>query len=183
MKLTGNPRGVQLAIVALLVATLWISCRRAEAAEPVFFAGAGPALHSARTYAHSLRIGMEQGAWQASIATTGGGHIDHPEGRYLIGPNMAACGTWHRSIRRFSLGWGACLWEHGDFSVGDSTTVTWTPAGAELEDDGLQLTAAIVARVTFGAGRHGFIEIFHASTGGSTWHNRGRNLITIGARF
>lgn len=184
MKLTGNPRGVQVAIVALLVATLWISCRSAKAEEPaMFFAGAGAALHSTDGYSHGLRVGLEQGPWQASLVTMGGGTVEKPEGRYLLEPNIAGCGTWHRGFKRLSIGWGACLWEHGDFSVGDQYPVAYDDDAFILIDDGVQLTAAIVLRRTFGEDEHAYVELFHASTGGSTWYNRGRNLVGAGFRF
>lgn len=183
MKFTGNPRGVQIAILALLVTTLWFSCRSAKAAEPLFFAGAGVALHSTDSYSHGLRVGLEQGAWQASIVTMGEGTVEHDGARYLLGPNMAACGTWHRGFKRLSIGWGACLWEHGDFSVGDEYPVAYDRGTYVLLDDGIQLTAAIVLRRTFGENEHFYVEAFHASTGSSTHYNRGRNLVQGGMRF
>ena len=182
MKLTGNPRGVQLVIVALLIATLWFSCRAKADEAPVFFAGAGVALHSTESYSHGLRLGLEQGAWQASVVTMGEGSVAKDGQRYLIGPNIAACGTWHRGFKRLSIGWGACLWEHGDFSVGDQYQVAYDN-GYVLLDDGIQLTAAIVLRRTFGENEHFYVEAFHASTGGSTHYNRGRNLVQGGIRF
>lgn len=183
MKFTGNPRGVQIAILALIVATLWISCRSAKAAEPaIFFAGAGAALHSTDSYSHGLHVGLEQGPWEASIVTMGEGAVDRDGDDYLIGPNLAACGTWHRGFRRLSIGWGACLWEHGDWSVGDQYPFAYD-GGFILLDDGIQLTAAIVLRRTFGENEHVYVELFHASSGGSTHYNRGRNLANVGFRF
>jgi hypothetical protein len=181
MKLTGNPRGVQLLIVALLVATLWFSCRAAKADE-VFFASAGASLRGSDAYSGGLRVGMESGPWQASIVTMGAGDVDKPDGRHIIEPNIAACGTWHRSFKRMSIGWGACLWEHGDFSVGDQYPVAWDD-GFLHPDDGLQLTAAIVLRRTFGESEQVYVELFHASSGGSTHYNAGRNLVGAGFRF
>lgn len=183
MKLTGNPRGVQLLIVALLVVTLWVSCRSAEAAEPMFFASGGLATHGGKIYSQGLRIGLESGPWQASVVTMGDGSYDKPEGRYLIEPNIGACGTWHRALNKWSLGWGACVWEHGDWSVGDRHIVTWTGSTASLDDDGVQLTAAILVRRTFGKRDRLYAEAFHASSGGSTHYNAGRNLLSVGARF
>lgn len=183
MKFTGNPRGVQLAIIILVLLTGWVSCKSAKAAEPaMFFAGAGAALHSTDGYSHGLRLGLEQGPWQASIVTMGEGAVEKDGERYLLEPNIAACGTWHRGFRRLSIGWGACLWEHGDFSVGDQYPVAYDD-GFILLDDGIQLTAAIVLRRTFGANEHAYVELFHASTGGSTHYNRGRNLVGAGFRF
>jgi hypothetical protein len=171
MKLTGNPRGVQLVIVALLVATLWISCRSAKADE-VFFASAGVSLRGSDAYSGGLRLGMESGPWQASVVTMGAGDVVKGDGRHVIEPNMGACGTWHRRLKRLSIGWGACGWSHGDFAVGDAD-----------RDEGVQLTAAIVLRRTFGKSDHVYVELFHASTGGATRLNAGRNLISVGARF
>lgn len=184
MKLTGNPRGVQLAIVALLVITLWFACtRRSEAAEPVFFAGAGQSFISTASMASGLRFGMEQGAWQASLVTHGESvRFDANGNGYVIDPNIGACGTWHVERKRLSLGWGACVFEHGDFVVG-SGVESFDGNTARLVDDGMQLTAAIVLRRTFGARERVYAEVFHASAGGSTRYNRGMNMLAAGVRF
>ena len=173
MKLTGNPRGVQLLILGLLLATLWFSCRPVKAAaEEMFFASVGATMRGSDVFAGGLRIGMESGPWQASIVTAGGGHVDKPDARHAIEPNVGACGTWHRGRKKLSFGWGACLWEHGDFVVGQSHRT-----------ESVQLAAAIVLRRTFGEKDHVYVELFHVSTGGSTHFNAGRNLISVGARF
>lgn len=173
MKLTGNPRGVQLAILALVILTGWIACRSRDAdAQPVSFASVGVQLRGSDAYSGGLRIGLEQGPWQASIVTAGSGHIDKEDGRHEIEPNLGACGTWHRSFKRFSIGWGGCMWEHGDFAVGDDD-----------RDPGVQLTAAIVLRRTFGEKERLYAELFHVSTGGASRWNAGRNLASVGMRF
>lgn len=182
MKLTGNPRGVQIAIVALLVVTLWFGCRAARADESVFFASAGVTTIGGHPYSGGLRIGLERDAWQTSIVTSGDGRVHRVEGSYVIEPNIGACGTWHRALNRWSLGWGACVFEHGDFATGDDQT-TWADGAFTLNDDGLQLTAAIVLRRTLGERQRLYVEAFHASTGGSTHYNPGRNLLSVGARF
>lgn len=188
MKLTGNSRAVQLAIVALLVVTLWFACvRKADAEEPTFFAGAG-AMYGSTNYqiAHGLRFGIEQGPWQASLVTHGSGAYEDPNGgRYVIEPNMGACGTWNVARKRLSIGFGACAWEHGDLIVGDEGPLSWDAATntLSLDDDGIQLTAAISLRRTFGARERFYAEWFHASTSGATWYNRGKNAFLIGARF
>jgi len=129
-------------------------------------------LRGSDAYSGGLRLGLEQGPWQASVVTAGAGHIDKADGRHVIEPNIGACGTWHRGLKRFSIGWGACFWEHPDFAVGDPG-----------RDEGIQLTAAIVLRRTFGKNEHLYAELFHVSTGGSTHWNAGRNALLIGARF
>jgi hypothetical protein len=191
MKITGNPRAVQILILLAVAATLALAyCSKSEAEEPTFFAGIGPNFTSTslRT-GDGLRVGLEAGPWQASIVTHGEAVIEFPEARYYVQPNMGACGTWHRGFRRLSVGWGACLWEHGDFDVGDAydvnSTLFWEDdLGAyRMEDDGIQLTAAIVMRRVLGAREHYYVEWFHASTAGATHYNRGRNLFTVGARF
>lgn len=187
MKFTGNPRGVQIVILLLVLLTGWVSCKSAKADESaMFFASVGVALHSTDSYSHGLRIGLEQGPWQASLVTMGDGVVEHDGLRYVIEPNIAGCGTWHRGFKRLSIGWGACLWEHGDWSVGDGgpiTEVISSGSTLHLDDDGIQLTAAIVLRRTFGENEHAYVELFHASSGGSTHYNRGRNLIGAGFRF
>jgi hypothetical protein len=77
------------------------------------------------------------------------------------------------------------MWEHGDFDIGDKEEFIWEPEhqSYSMNDDGLQLTAAIVMRRTLGEQQHFYVEWFHASTAGATHYNRGRNLFTVGARF
>ena len=182
---TGNPRAVQLLIVAAIVVTLWFACTRdADAAEPKFFAGGG-AMYGSTNYqiAHGLRFGIEQGVWQASLVTHGAGAYDDPNGgRYVIEPNMGACGTWNVTRRKLSIGWGACAWEHGSFVVGSGAEVFDGPT-VRLLDEGIQLTAAIVLRRTFGRRERFYAEVFHASSGGSTQFNRGYNAVLGGLRF
>jgi hypothetical protein len=189
MKLTGNDRVVQLLILLVLGLTLGLAyCDRVRAAEPVFFAGLGPNFTSTNLRTgDGLRLGMEVGPWQASIVTHGQEVIELPEASYYVQPNMGACGTWHRGFRRLSLGWGACLWEHGDFDVGDAygDTIQFDESlGAYFyDDDGIQLTAAITLRRTLGAEQRFYVEWFHASTAGATHYNRGRNLFSFGVRY
>jgi hypothetical protein len=87
------------------------------------------------------RIGQEAGPWQASIVVHGDGSIVNDIGdEYVIGANLGACGTWHHGVKRFSIGWGACLW---------AAASRWVQAGSgppvALEDDGAA-PAAIVIR-------------------------------------
>lgn len=187
MKLTGNSRAVQIAIVALLIVTMWFACTRdSKAAEPKFFAGAGHMYATSTSLASGLRFGIESGAWQASLVTYGETVLDDPNGwSYVVEPNIGACGTWNVTRKRLSIGWGACLWEHGDFAVGDIGPTSWDVSTQTvwLDDDGIQLTAAISLRRTLGARDRFYAEWFHASTGGSTHYNRGRNFLGGGARF
>lgn len=183
LNFTGNSRGMRFVLLILVGLMLWFAWSRAKA-EPVFFAGVGQMLAASRPLSGGLRLGVETGPWQASLVTHGETVLGDPNGgHYRVDPNMGACGTWHVARRRLSIGWGACLWEHGDFSVGDRGPVVYEPQTDTLwlDDDGIQLTAAIVMRRTMG--EHFYVEWFHASTGGSTHYNRGRNLFSGGARF
>lgn len=186
MRFTGNKLSVQVAILVLLGIVLWFAwARSSDGQEARYFAGGGYMYGSTNfRIASGLRFGIEQGPWQASLVTHGESAYDDPNGgRYLIEPNMGACGTWHVARRRLSVGIGACLWEHGDFVVGDEGPVRFDGRTVSLEDDGVQLTAAIALRRTFGARERCYAELFHSSTGGATHYNRGRNLIAAGARF
>jgi hypothetical protein len=186
MRFTGNPKKVQIALAALALVTLWFACtsKRAEAAEPEFYAGAGLNFMSNEPAAHGYRIGMQQGAWEASIVTHGEAEVQRdgdPVG-YFLEANFGTCGTFNVYRNKWTIGWGACLWEHGDIDIGDEADFVLRDDGLyQLMDDGIQLTAAIVVRRDFG--KRLYVDIFHASTGGSTHYNRGRNLITVGARF
>lgn len=187
LNLTGNPKGVQILIVIVLALTLWFAFKAkrvaAEEAAPVFFAAGGAVLSGSEPYTHGLRVGMEQGSWQMSVVTSGEGHITKPEARYWIAANIGVCGTFHRELGRWSIGWGGCLFEHGDVSIGDYNELQSAEDGAVwMEDDSIQVTAAITAR--FSINRHVFIELpFHVSTGGSTHYNKGRNSLLVGVRF
>ena len=188
MSFTGNPKNSRYAIIGLIAATLTFAyCSRAKGAEPdpIFFVGMGHAYQSTTPLATGMRLGMEQGHWQASIVTHGETIIHRSEASYLTEPNLGTCGTWHVFRRRWSVGWGACLWEHGDWSVGDAGPVGYDAEQnlLTLDDDGMQLTAAIVLRRTFGKRELVYVEAFHASNGGSSHYNRGRNLIAGGFRF
>jgi len=184
--LTGNPRAVQVLLLAVIVATLWFACTRdAGAAEPKFFAGGGMATSSTIPISSGLRFGIEQGPWQVSLNTHGESVVHRPEASYKLDANIGVCGTWHAQRKRLSLGWGACLWEHGDWSVGDEGIVGFDADQnlVTLDDDGVQLTAAIVLRRTFGARERFYFEASHSSNGGASHYNRGRNLVGGGARF
>lgn len=183
MRLTGNPRGVQILIVAALIVTLWISCTRNADARETFFAGAGVSYMSTRQIAHGLRFGVERDAWQFAIVTHGDGAAGDDNGNtYMLDANLAACASWHAQRRKFSIGWGACAYEHGDFAVGDGVEI-FEGSEARLEDSALQLTGTIVVRRAFGERERVYLELYHASSAGSTRYNRGRNILLFGLRL
>lgn len=183
LNFTGNPRIVQGIIVALVVLTSWFGCREVKAEEPKFLAGGGVLTVSDVKVAHALRVGMETGPWQVSIVTHGDDTIVRDDVPYYFAPNMGACGTWGKALSKWSIGWGACLWEHGDWAIGDKDVTGWNGSALTLNDDGIQLTANIVVRRCFGERQRVCGEFFHASTGGSTHYNRGKNFFFIGARI
>lgn len=184
--ITGNPKSTRVALVVLALITACLAyCSKVRAEEPKFFVSFGEAYAVNNPLAGAMRLGLEYGPFQASLVTHGSSYRSWQDVTYFTRANMGACGTWHRGFHRFSVGWGACLFEHGDWSVGDSGPVVYDRArdAYELDDDGVQLTAAIVLRRTFGKNEHFYVEAFHASTGGSTYYNGGRNLLTGGIRF
>lgn len=180
---TGNPKAGVAAILALLLITLWFTCSQRAEAETRMFAGAGEALVSTDPMASGLRFGIEQGPWQVSLVTHGEGAREDDNGnRYLIDPNLGACGTWHATRKRLSIGWGACLFEHGDFAVGTGVEVP-DEGGVRLVDDGIQLTGAIALRRVLGERERFYVEWFHVSSAGSSHYNRGVNWFVFGARL
>jgi hypothetical protein len=168
LNFTGNPRGVQLVLLVLIALTLALAyCRRAKADESTFFAGYGAMYSGGHSGAQGVNVGIEVPPFELRLVTHGAFVL--PDDQH-VRANLGACATWVKGFRPLTIGWGACLFNHGDYVVGNSQ-----------HDDAVQLTAGISLRHLFT--EHIYVELFHSSSGGATFYNRGRNWITLGARF
>jgi hypothetical protein len=184
LNFTGNPRGIQAVLLVLVLITLSLAyCHKAKAEDSTFFAGFGPVYSGGHRGAQGINVGLEYAPFELRIVTYGETVLHYGDADYFVGANLGACGTWVKGFRPLTIGWGACLFQHGDWIVGNETHVTYDgPRGYfTLQDPGVQLTAAISLRHLFTD--HIYVELFHSSTGGSTDDNRGRNWLTLGARF
>lgn len=152
-----------------------------------YFVTAGRMYSSTTQFvAYSARLGVERNGLEASMWVHGRGALFYPEAPYYVPPNIGGCLLWGKRWKGFRVGWGGCLWNHGDFVVGNyrQTYEHWDGAKGYIENDdpGASLTGAFAFRWNPG-GRRFFVELAHASSAGATHFNRGRNLLGVGSNF
>jgi hypothetical protein len=93
----------------------------------------------------SLTIGktFRDARWDATLTGHGGGSCSLGNEVVDIERNLGACGTRLVPVKRwFTFGIGACLWDHGDYAVGNY--VSKDPV--EIQDERVQLTAMLLLR-------------------------------------
>ncbi len=178
MGTTGNKPPVRNAIwILLLIAILgsfgW--CSRADAESVVSYGQ--PLIGGDRCSFSSLSVQHEfmQRRFLAGLTAQGEGQC---RGEF-VDANITAYGILLFPVgRRFDIGFGAGVREHGDLGVGHNVS-DFPPRRA----DGLQLVAAILIRSYWFKQRVTLDFPLHFSTGGSTTENRGWNFIQAGYRF
>jgi hypothetical protein len=177
LRFTGNSRGVRLIIAALLVVAIigGARCARGESVisvGPVWVGGS-----SCDFSALTISREFQDRRVLAGIQTRGDGDC---KGEF-VDPNIAAFGLMLFPVgRRLDLGFGAGVWAHGDIAVGDASIVG---APEPRRDEGLELVAAILIRTYWFRNRLVLDLPLHFSSGGSTRHNPGLNMVAVGYRF
>lgn len=177
MRFSGNSAGVRIVIAVLLVVAAIAGTRCARAESVIALGPAAIGSHVCDFEGLSVSREFLDRSVLAGIFT-------HGEGRCkgeLVDANVGAFGLMLFPVgRRFDIGFGAGLWEHGDIAVGDASIVG---DPEPRRDEGTQLTAAILLRSYWLDGRLVADFPLHFSSGGSTRHNAGLNLLTLGYRF
>lgn len=185
LKFSGNDSGVRILIAAIVLAFIaagagW--CAKAEAQENRTTVSLGAVLFGSDVCEfQSLNISRELGAgvWLAGLTVHGRGEcrgelVDANLGLSIIHYN------YFGAARRWAVGIGGMAFEHGDIGIGPELILNRQPP---RKSAGVQLAAVLAFRGFF-LDRQLVIDFpLHASSGGSTRFNPGKNFFQIGYRF
>jgi hypothetical protein len=181
MGITGNSKGVRAAIVVLVLlfiaAGAW--CSKAEARDRTTVSY-GNLAFGGDFCTDSLVIGREFGAekWLAGLVTHGTGNCRGEFTSANIGGFVLH--QLHFGDR-FSIGFGAGIFEHGDIGIGKESILLDTTEPRKSEQ--MQFAAVISVRA-YALNRKLVIDMpLHFSSGKATRFNPGKNLIAVGYRF
>ncbi len=178
MGFTGNPKGSRYAIIALLVIFALGAgyCAKSEAQDSGLSIGFGIATAGAERCFDSMMLAQRFGDWMATLSTHG--ESAKCRDNEPIDANVGVGIVRVTDLGKWSIGFGAGLWEHGDVVVGPKTIMS-NPA--PRRSDRVQLCAHILIR--YRLGKRGAIDWLHCSSAGSTHYNRGLNLFTLSVRI
>ncbi len=113
---------------------------------------------------------LHERRWVANLWTHGTGRCGDVRMRANLGVGIVRT----TQLGRWSLGFGAGVQEHGDAAIGPDL-----PPGETA--DRIQLSAQILIRRQIGDRL--VVDLWHASSGGSTVVNAARDTISVGWRF